>query len=49
VAFDELADVNLTRKSDLEGDNKSASELGATGISRDSYGQVRQSVQSVVL
>ncbi|XP_048740346.2 ubiquitin carboxyl-terminal hydrolase 19-like isoform X2 [Ostrea edulis] len=39
VAFDELADVNLTRKSDLKGDNKSASELGATGISRDTYGQ----------
>ena len=41
VVFDELAGVGVADKADPEGDNKTSSELGATGVSRETYIQVR--------
>ncbi|XP_062607024.1 ubiquitin carboxyl-terminal hydrolase 19-like isoform X1 [Saccostrea cucullata] len=38
VSFDELAEVGVSKKSDVEMENKS-SEMGATGVSKDTYVQ----------
>lgn len=40
VAFDEMAEVGVSGKLDLEEDNKASSEMGATGVSRETYIQV---------
>ncbi|XP_078342012.1 ubiquitin carboxyl-terminal hydrolase 19-like isoform X3 [Crassostrea virginica] len=37
VVFDELAGVGVADKAEPEADNKTSSELGATGISRETY------------
>lgn len=40
VAFDEMAEVGVSGKLDQEEDNRASSEMGATGVSRETFIQV---------